>query len=132
MSGARQPVVMIFWALALAAAGGLGAPALPDLGLPARDLPARGRPDRAGPPVTHTVTIDASSFRPARLAVRAGDTVVWVNEDLIPHTATAKGGGFDSKAVAAGASWRWTVKGPGATDYTCAFHPTMTGRIDAD
>ena len=50
-------------------------------------------------PVTHTVTIDATRYQPARLVVHAGDTVVWVNKDVIPHTATAKGGGFDSKVA---------------------------------
>ena len=69
---------------------------------------------RRAKPVTHTVTIDATSYTPARLAVHVGDTVVWVNKDLIPHTATAKGGGFDSKALAAGASFRFTVKAKGA------------------
>jgi plastocyanin len=83
-------------------------------------------------PVTHTVTIDATSYTPARLAVHVGDTVVWVNKDLIPHTATAKGGGFDSKVMEAGASFRFTVKAKGATDYTCLFHPTMTGRLEAE
>ena len=68
----------------------------------------------------------------ARLDVLVGDTVVWVNKDLIPHTATAKGGGFDSKVLAAGASFRLTVKAKGGIDYACLFHPTMTGRIDAE
>jgi plastocyanin len=81
-------------------------------------------------PVTHTVTIDATRYQPARLTVHVGDTVVWVNKDLIPHTATAKGGAFDSKVVAPGASWRFTVKAKGASDYACLFHPTMTGRLD--
>ena len=65
---------------------------------------------RARAPVTHTVTIDASSYQPARLAVQAGDTVVWVNKDVIPHTATAEDARFDSQAIAAGASWRLTVE----------------------
>jgi plastocyanin len=55
-----------------------------------------------------------------------------VNKDVIPHTATARGGAFDSAAVAAGASWRFTVRTKGRTDYDCAFHPTMTGRLDAE
>jgi plastocyanin len=83
-------------------------------------------------PATHTVTIDASRFEPARLRVHVGDTVVWTNKDLIPHTATAKDGAFDSDTLAAGASWRFTVTAKGATDYVCRFHPTMAGRIDAD
>ena len=111
----RRGAAIALWATAVAAAGATGA------------MLARGVK-----PVTHTVTIDATSYTPARLVVHVGDTVVWVNKDLIPHTATAKGGGFDSKVLAAGASFRFTVKAKGGTDYACLFHPTMTGRIDAE
>jgi plastocyanin len=111
----RRGAAVGLWATAVAAAGGTGTM-----------LVGRAKP------VTHTVTIDATSFAPARLAVHVGDTVVWVNKDLIPHTATAKDGRFDSKALAAGASFRVTVKAKGATDYACLFHPTMTGRLDAE
>jgi plastocyanin len=113
--GWRRGVAFALWAAALAAAGRTGS-----------ILAGRAKP------ATHTVTIDATSYRPARLAVHVGDTVVWVNKDLIPHTATAKGGGFDSKVLAAGASFRFTVEAKGAADYACLFHPTMAGRIDVD
>ena len=85
---------------------------------------------QARKPVTHTVTVDATSYTPARLAVEAGDVVVWVNKDLIPHTATAKGGAFDSKVLPAGASFQFTAAKTGGFDYACQFHPTMAGRID--
>jgi plastocyanin len=111
----RRGAAAALWTAAVAAAGGTGTM-----------LAGRARP------ITHTVTIDATSYTPARLAVHVGDTVVWVNKDLIPHTATAQGGGFDSKALPAGASFRFTVKAKGAADYACVFHPTMTGRIDAE
>jgi plastocyanin len=113
--GWRRGAAIALWAIAVAAAGGIGA-----------------RLARTAKPANHTVTIDATSYTPARLAVRVGDTIVWVNKDLIPHTATARGGGFDSKTLAAGASFRFTVKAKGATDYACLFHPTMTGRIDVE
>jgi plastocyanin len=113
--GWRRRAVVLGWALAVAAAGAAG-----------------GRASRAGAkPVTHTVTIDATRYEPSRLVVRPGDTIVWVNKDLIPHTATATGGAWDSKAVPAGASWRLTIEAKGATDYSCLFHPTMIGRIEA-
>ena len=118
MSGAwRRPGAIAVWALAVSAVGGVG---------------ARAMLDRPRAPVTHAVTIDASSYRPARLMVRSGDTVVWVNKDLIPHTVTASDTRFDSQAIAPGASWRFTVEAKGAADYACAFHPNMTGRIDAE
>ena len=72
---------------------------------------------------THTVVIDGMQFQPATLAVRRGDTVVWHNKDLVPHTATVKGG-FDS-----GKQWRWTVRGDGRIDYICTYHPAMKGSL---
>jgi plastocyanin len=37
-------------------------------------------------PRTHTVTIEEMRFQPERLTVARGDTIVWVNKDLVPHT----------------------------------------------
>ncbi len=82
----------------------------------------------APPPVTHTVTIEGMQFTPADLTVKKGDTVVWVNKDLFPHTATASGT-FDSKSIAEGASWQFTPAATGVFPYTCTFHPTMKGTL---
>ena len=76
-------------------------------------------------PVTHTVTIDGAKFSPSELTVRPGDTVVWVNKDILAHTATSTKGGFDSKVIQPGASWRYKLpaKAKGELPYTCSFHP---------
>ena len=80
--------------------------------------------------VTHTVTIDATSFSPASLTIAPGDAVVWVNKDLIPHTATSKTAGvFDSGTIAPGKSWKHTLKTKGELAYICQFHPTMKGAL---
>jgi len=82
-------------------------------------------------PATHTVTIDGAQFSPATLTVKAGDTVVWVNKDLLAHTATethTTKGGFDSKVIQPGKSWRYVARKKGEFPYTCAFHP-MNGRL---
>jgi plastocyanin len=78
--------------------------------------------------LTHTVTIDAAKFIPAELEVRAGDTIVWVNKDILAHTATSASGGFDSKVIESGKSWKYVAKKKGAFDYLCSFHP-MNGRL---
>lgn len=81
-------------------------------------------------PVTHTVTIDATSFEPASLTLAAGDSVVWVNKDIIPHTATSKKEGlFDSGMIESGKSWKHTFKTKGELAYVCVFHPTMKGTL---
>ena len=74
-------------------------------------------------PVTHTITIDAARFSPADLTVAVGDSVVWVNKDILAHTATASPPGFDSKVIQPGKSWRYTVRRKGEFPYTCVFHP---------
>lgn len=78
----------------------------------------------------HTVTMDATSFTPADLSIKAGDTVIWVNRDMFPHTATDTGtNGFDSGTLAAGASWTRTFTSKADISYACLFHPTMKGRL---
>jgi plastocyanin len=78
---------------------------------------------------THTITMEGSRFIPSTLVVKAGDTVVWVNKDLFPHTATSKAGTFDSQAIAVGKSWTYTAVTRGDYAYTCTFHPTMKGKL---
>jgi plastocyanin len=75
-------------------------------------------------PATHTVVIEGLKFLPETLAVRRGDTVVWVNKDPYPHTATAKGV-FDSGSMAGGGSWKYTARAAGEHPYICTFHPNM-------
>jgi plastocyanin len=92
----------------------------------AGSLLGRLDPEAATPaPATHRVVIGAMSFRPAVLTLRAGDTVVWVNEDPFPHTVTSPAGRFDSRDVAAGQSWKHTPRTRGELAYVCTLHPTM-------
>jgi plastocyanin len=90
------------------------------LGAAARDRPTSQ---------THTVTIEGMRFQPEVLTVAPGDTVVWVNKDLVPHTATSKTGGFDSKDIQADKSWRYAIQTTGEFAYICTFHPTMKAML---
>lgn len=81
------------------------------------------------PPRAHRVAIQNFLFRPATLTVAAGDTVVWANEDFVPHTATAQGGTFDSGNLDAKGEWRWVAGAPGSYAYVCTLHPTMKGEV---
>lgn len=94
------------------------------LGLTRIDARAPAAPPRE--PVEHTAIIDATSFRPAVLAARPGDTVIWKNDDLLPHTVTSTVGDFDSGAIAPGGAWRHTIgRQHGDLPYVCVYHPTM-------
>jgi plastocyanin len=71
-------------------------------------------------------------YQPAKLSVRPGDTVVWVNKDIVPHTATfdAKGpAAWDSGILAADSTAAFVARSPGTVAYHCRFHPTMKGTI---
>jgi plastocyanin len=80
-------------------------------------------------PKTHTVTIEAMRFQPETLTVVAGDTIVWVNKDLVPHTATSRAASFDSKTIQADQSWRVTLRTKGDFAYICTLHPTMKAML---
>lgn len=85
---------------------------------------------RVPAPNTHTVTIDASAFSPASLTVAPGDTVVFRNADMFPHTATSRTGAFDSKEIKRGKSWTLKVPGRGRLfEYYCVLHPAMKGAL---
>lgn len=88
-------------------------------------------PGAAAPrPKTHTITIvDAMNYEPATLAVRPGDTVIWVNKDVVQHTATSVDGGFDSPAIAPEQSWKYTARKKGTFPFSCRFHPMMKGTL---
>jgi plastocyanin len=74
------------------------------------------------------VGIDNFTFNPKVVTVKAGTTVVWTNNDDIPHT-VADPGKFKSKALDTGDSYSFTFVTPGSYDYFCSLHPQMTGRI---
>ena len=85
----------------------------------------------AGKPHTHDVVIDGVKYEPAVLTVKRGDTVVWNNKDPFPHTVTARGA-FDSKSIAAGASWKFVARNTGEFHYVCTLHPNMKGTLKVE
>ncbi|MEM0382596.1 MAG: plastocyanin/azurin family copper-binding protein [Nitrososphaerota archaeon] len=79
--------------------------------------------------------IDDRYFKPARLSIRVGDTVVYVNEDEVPHTFTASdvpmgASKFDSGPVNPGGSFRLVFRVPGTYRYFCMLHPHKAGIIE--
>ena len=82
------------------------------------------------PPRSHAVAIRSFTFQPGTLMVALGDSVVWTNEDVVPHTATARSGGWDSGSLSARQSWRFVADAPGRQQYYCVFHPNMQGVVE--
>jgi len=80
-------------------------------------------------PALHQVVMRAVQYQPSAITAAVGDTVEWVNRDLVPHTSTAAGGRWDSKVVPPNESWRTVMTAAGVQTYSCTIHPTMQGRI---
>lgn len=76
-----------------------------------------------------TVVIRNFTYRPANLTVRAGTDVTWRNEDSSPHTATARGGAFSTRALERGQSRTLTLTHAGRFTYVCVFHPFMHATV---
>lgn len=76
---------------------------------------------------TIQVTIDKVAFAPTEIQAKVGDTIEWVNKDILAHTATVRGD-FDVM-ITAGKSGRLVLKKAGDIAYFCRFHPNMKGRI---
>lgn len=75
------------------------------------------------------IRISRFSFVPDHVEIRAGDTLVWVNDDLAPHTATARDDAWSTDTLVSGAAGQIVFTTPGNFDYFCAFHPHMAGTV---
>ena len=73
------------------------------------------------------VTIDNLVFSPVDLKAKVGDTVTWINKDIVAHTATARGD-WDVM-IPANKSASLVLTKAGIVEYYCRFHPNMKGRI---
>jgi len=78
----------------------------------------------------HVVEIRGMAFHPEVLELRRGDTVVWINRDIVPHTATAtRKAGWDMGSLLQGESGRYVPRRKGEEPYFCRLHPTMLGTL---
>jgi plastocyanin len=75
------------------------------------------------------VTIADFQFTPGSVTVHVGDTITWTNNGPSTHTATARGGSFDSRQLKKGQSASHTFTHAGTFAYFCQIHPFMHGTI---
>ncbi|HKH59662.1 MAG TPA: hypothetical protein VKA49_02465 [Flavitalea sp.] len=67
-------------------------------------------------------------FVPGELVLERGDTVVFVNHDLLRHDITELSGkAWSSSSLSPNSSWTMVVEK--SSDYYCSFHPVMKGRL---
>jgi plastocyanin len=76
-----------------------------------------------------SVEITSSAFQPAKLTIKIGQKVKWVNKDKQIHTVTGLEPPFDSKNMLSNAEFSYVFDKAGTFTYYCATHPTMTAEI---
>jgi plastocyanin len=86
-------------------------------------------------PIEHIIDIQSFAFVPqlfaktGQLALKAGDRITWINQDIVPHTATASDGSWDTGLIAAGAQVSLQVSKGWQSSYYCIYHPKMRGEL---
>ncbi len=86
----------------------------------------------AGASQQHEIEIVRFRFKPDTLVVRSGDTVTWINRDIVPHTATALDESWDTGEIAPGKEGSVVVTADFSTEYFCRFHPSMKAVLQID
>jgi YVTN family beta-propeller protein len=85
-------------------------------------------PAAAPQPAAASVSIVNFSFNPKSLAVKAGQTVAFTNNDSVTHTTTSSA--WDSRDIQPGSSYTLTAPSqPGSYAFHCSIHPSITGTL---
>ena len=83
----------------------------------------------AMPAKRHTVAIAQFQFKPVELRAAVGDTIVWDNRDIVPHTARANNNAWDTGHIDAKAKHVMIVRKKGVHEFTCLYHSNMKGKL---
>ena len=83
-----------------------------------------------GAPQTYQVQITDFAFKPAQINIKAGDLVIWTNEDPVSHTVESDSGSeISSLSLSKGRSYSHTFETTGTYSYHCSIHPSMKGTV---
>lgn len=84
---------------------------------------------RAGhTPTVHTIEIVQLAFKPAVLLAKVGDSVIFINKDMVDHDITDElNTAWTSGILSTGQSWKTVVTQN--ENYFCSLHVVMKGKI---
>jgi plastocyanin len=81
----------------------------------------------------HVIEISGMAFHPNSLEVARGDTIIWVNHDIVPHTSTAaRKSGWNRGQLQQGQRYLFIPRRAGREEYRCELHPTMVAWLIVD
>ena len=121
------------------------APHMRPYGPPKRKMPAQAASGYgtapAAPPVarqdtantepgqTATVGISRMRFDAPSVTIEVGGSVVWKNNENMPHTVVASDGSFGSPQLGLGEEFTRIFDRAGTFGYYCSLHPMMRGEV---
>jgi plastocyanin len=91
-------------------------------------LPLAGAMAADAAPPAHRIEMQNMRFGPVPGNIKSGDRIVWVNRDIVVHTATARDGSFDVD-VPSGGSVAMVAGSAGKVAFYCRYHPAMRGEL---
>ncbi|HET8964025.1 MAG TPA: cupredoxin domain-containing protein [Chitinophagales bacterium] len=78
-------------------------------------------------PQSYTVEIKDMKFQPEEISVHKGDTIIWINNDIVAHDVTEENKVWASPHLASGSSWEKVIDK--SESYYCSIHLVMKGKI---
>lgn len=88
-----------------------------------------GAHDTEPRPQQHVIEIRGFQYQALDSRPRPGDTVTWVNRDLVPHTATAADQSWSTAELKQGERGSIVVTEDMQAAYFCFYHPGMKGQL---
>jgi len=86
-------------------------------------------PEAKPAPSLYVVQIEQMKFFPSDIWVNKGDTIMWINNDMVAHDVTEeKNKSWSSSLLQPGKTWKLVVK-EGA-NYYCSIHVVMKGSFE--
>jgi len=83
-------------------------------------------PEEKSPPVLYIVQIEQMKFFPENISVHRGDTIMWMNNDMVAHDITEeKSKAWSSSLLQPGKYWKLIADS--SADYYCSIHQVMKG-----
>jgi plastocyanin len=77
---------------------------------------------------TIQITMENMVIAPAQASAKVGDTIEWINKDVLAHSATARNGDWDV-VLPPRKNGTLVLKRAGTIEYYCRFHPNMKATL---
>jgi plastocyanin len=77
---------------------------------------------------TIQISMENLVISPAAASAKVGDTIEWINRDILAHTATARNGDWDA-TISPKTTVTTVLKKAGKVEYYCRFHPNTKATL---